>query len=165
MKTFTQYLFSFIIFIILIFGSDGCSNNPSSPSGSNGTSSDSLFFQADSLYVHGIPGFLSHYDTINLCNFKSVRVRFTAFTNDTSNNSNSAFFGVSFISIHPPINNLYWIEFVGRNINIHCDTIININDTILHNLSYGYVLNAHNIEFVDTSRYIEVHNLEIYKHN
>jgi len=165
MKTFTQYLISFIIFIILIFGSDGCSNNPSSPSGSNGTSSDSLFFQADSLYAHGVPGFLSHYDTISPCNFKSVRVTFNASTNDTSNNSTSASLSISFIIIHEPINIGNDIVFTGRNMNINCDTVINISDTITHNLKFGYAISARNIPFVDTTRWVRVNSLKIYKHD
>ena len=167
MKTISHYFICSIIAIILICGSDGCSDKSTSPSGSKqNQTSDSLFYQVDSLYAHGVPGFLSYSDTIYSCTFKSVRVTFSASTNDTSNNSNSAGFGVGFFSLRNPINaGLGSLELIGRNINHSCDTLLNVIDTSSHDLEYGYTLSSRNIPYMDTTRWIRVNNLKIYKHN
>jgi hypothetical protein len=57
------------------------------------------------------------------------------------------------------------IQYIGRNINTLCDTILNVNDTMPHSLSYAYILSTNNQAFGDTSRYIRVNNLKIYKHS
>lgn len=166
MKTISHYFICSIISIILICGSDGCSDKSTSPSGSKqNQTSDSLFYQVDSLYAHGVPGFLSYSDTIYSCTFKSVRVTFTASTNDTSNNSNSAGFGIGFEIIRYPINSGTGVYFIGRNINVICDTTINVFDSLSHDLHFGYTLATHNQPYGDTSRYIRVNNLKLYKHS
>jgi len=166
MKNILQYLISLIIFIILICGSDGCSDNPSSPAGNGNPSSDSLFYQADYLYAHGVPGIISFSDTIYSCEFKSVRVTFRASTNDTSQGPNSCGLGIGFHSVRYPLPfGLSGIDLIGRNINLTCDTILDVTDTLPHNLQFGYILVTHNQPFGDTTRYIRVDSLKIYKHN